>query len=85
MGSMRVLVYVQCMDGEFFLGNVCPNDGWVSPLAERVANAVSIHGTQVTLDLLRAEGLTDDELDHVLIVHQSERAPVFDVLFIPER
>ena len=74
---MRRLVYVQCIDGEYFRGPVCPSDGWSSPLWDRVA---AFDGR--SLDDLAQAGLLDDEIAYVLVVEQHPTARVHDVLFI---
>jgi len=61
--------YTRCMDGHWFSGATCPNDGSESEWSREVSDAAHRLGTNdVSLSLLIAAGLSVEASRHVLII-----------------
>ena len=78
-----VEVYTRCMDGEYFSGYLCPNDGhqgdwsvWVTDAVEKIRR----DGVRPSLDELIRRGLPLDAADGVLVVEFNSEAQKLDML-----
>jgi hypothetical protein len=64
-------VYTLCIDGHWFSGVRCPNDGSESEWSREVSEAVHRAGTnRISLDLLIASGLSVEASRQVLVIEQ---------------
>jgi hypothetical protein len=79
---MRTL-YFRCNSGHYFEGGSCPFDGWDHPETDAVMKMVETlgrRGIDITIDLLREAGISEDMLQSIVIVEFGHREAKFEAL-----
>ena len=62
-------VYIRCNSGHYFVGEVCPLDGWSSAESRELVIAVRAMGREATtIAQLREHGLSEAALRRTIIV-----------------
>src|SRR5688572_6680558 len=78
-------VYCRCTSGHYFVGAVCPWDGWYLPGAERLrsdAENIAASGRDVTIRELRAAGVSDEILARTIVIEFGNDHSAFEATAI---
>jgi hypothetical protein len=81
--SSTTRAYCRCNSGHYFSGDSCPYDGWTSPAARELTDAVARlakEGRELSLEELRVLGVSKETLWRTIIVSFGVGASVFEAL-----
>src|SRR5262249_18042839 len=75
--------YFHCTSDHYFAGRVCMDDGWSSDGSRLVAEAVTrllADERDLTMDALRERGVSEEDLQRVIIVEFARAKDAWDFL-----
>src|SRR5436190_4301668 len=80
---MLARAYCRCNGGDYFVGTMCPMDGWSSPASVELADAVdrlARAGRRLSIEDLRATGVSEATLARTIVIDFGSAASAFDAL-----
>jgi hypothetical protein len=81
----RVLVqaYCRCNGGDYFVGGVCPVDGWSSPASEeltRLVQRLRADDRPLSLEALKAASASEATLKRTIVVQFGSEEAAFEAI-----